>query len=185
MQTRTPYRKDDDHWLIELRLEAVDQFFNTLDPAPFHHGDLDRDAERYIVEAARELPSGAPLKLLIHLPGDAAGADTEARLRDTVHHYFDWEAHNEKRRLGDCLQEGRASLLIGTAFLFFCMLLRASLTGDAVPLWRETLAEGLLVIGWVAMWRPVDTFLYRWWPVRSQLRLLRRLATMPVSVRTY
>jgi hypothetical protein len=26
--------------------------------------------------------------------------------------------------------------------------------------------EGLLIGGWVAMWRPIEVFLYDWWPIR-------------------
>jgi hypothetical protein len=33
--------------------------------------------------------------------------------------------------------------------------------------------EGFLIGGWVAMWRPLEVFLYDWWPNR-QSQLLRR-----------
>ena len=42
--------------------------------------------------------------------------------------------------------------------------------------------EGLLIGGWVAMWRPLEVFLYDWWPVRAEVRLSERLSTMPVSI---
>jgi hypothetical protein len=33
------------------------------------------------------------------------------------------------------------------------------------------------------MWRPLEVFLYDWWPIRSEIRLHERLASMPVQVR--
>jgi hypothetical protein len=42
--------------------------------------------------------------------------------------------------------------------------------------------ESLLIGGWVAVWRPLEVFLYDWWPVRARARLYDRLATMPVRV---
>ncbi len=42
--------------------------------------------------------------------------------------------------------------------------------------------ESLLIGGWVAMWRPLAVFLYDWWPVRAEIRLLRQLAAMPVRI---
>jgi len=36
--------------------------------------------------------------------------------------------------------------------------------------------------GWVAMWRPLEVFLYDWWPIRAEIRLFERLSTMPVSI---
>jgi hypothetical protein len=43
--------------------------------------------------------------------------------------------------------------------------------------------EGLLIMGWVAMWRPIETFLYDWWPIRSRRTLLDEIAHMPIEVR--
>src|SRR5215467_4826417 len=48
----------------------------------------------------------------------------------------------------------------------------------------EIIAEGTLIAGWVAMWRPLDTFLYDWWPIQRRGRILGKLAEMPVVVRT-
>ena len=44
------------------------------------------------------------------------------------------------------------------------------------------LRESLLSGGWVAMWRPVEIFLYDWWPIRAEARLFDRLAAMPVRI---
>jgi hypothetical protein len=43
---------------------------------------------------------------------------------------------------------------------------------------RETLVIG----GWVAMWRPLEIFLYDWWPIRAERQLYERLSVMPVRV---
>ena len=32
------------------------------------------------------------------------------------------------------------------------------------------------------MWRPLEVFLYDWWPIRADGRLLQRLSTMPVRI---
>jgi hypothetical protein len=33
------------------------------------------------------------------------------------------------------------------------------------------------------MWRPLEVFLYDWWPIRNEARLSDRLAAMPVRIR--
>ncbi|WP_415176918.1 hypothetical protein [Porticoccus sp.] len=48
----------------------------------------------------------------------------------------------------------------------------------------ELLSEGLMIGGWVAMWRPMEIFLYRWWPIVRRRRTYIRLAEMPVTVIT-
>ena len=42
--------------------------------------------------------------------------------------------------------------------------------------------EGVLIVGWVAMWRPIEIFLYDWWPIRAEWRLFQRLSVMPVRI---
>jgi hypothetical protein len=32
------------------------------------------------------------------------------------------------------------------------------------------------------MWRPLEIFLYDWWPIRAERRLFDRLAAMPVRI---
>jgi hypothetical protein len=44
------------------------------------------------------------------------------------------------------------------------------------------LSEGLLIIGWVALWRPVESFLYDWWPILRRIRRLDAARRMPVQV---
>jgi len=46
------------------------------------------------------------------------------------------------------------------------------------------LDEGLLIIGWVALWRPLEIFLYDWWPIRRKQAVLRQLAVIPIDVRS-
>jgi hypothetical protein len=49
---------------------------------------------------------------------------------------------------------------------------------------RAIVDEGLLILGWVALWRPTEALLYDWWPLARRRMLLRRLASIPIEVRT-
>jgi hypothetical protein len=51
-----------------------------------------------------------------------------------------------------------------------------------VSTFGQALHEGLAIGGWVAMWRPLEVFLYDWWPIRADARRFDRLATMPVRI---
>jgi hypothetical protein len=46
----------------------------------------------------------------------------------------------------------------------------------------DILQEGLLISGWVALWRPIEIFLYDWWPIRAEAALADRLSVMPVRI---
>lgn len=177
------YRQEGGWTLIEVRLSTLRQLFNSLDPSPFHERDLDEDAEEYIVGAAAEIAASAALKLVIHLPGDELEQARQPDVEAALQHYFDYRLRVERHRLAMLLREGRLALASGAVFLAVCNLLAE--TARHLP-WEQLgalLGEGLVIIGWVALWRPAEIFLYDWWPHRRRCRLLARLAAMPVELR--
>ena len=172
-----------DTFVIEVRVSELRRLFNAIDPSPFHDKDLDPNAEEFIVDWAKEAHRDARLGLLVHLDGPAGLPDESDVLRGAVHEYFNRRAQASRRRLRLLLRTGRASLLIGVAFLASCAFLAdlagAWLAGSrAAPVARE----GFLIGGWVAMWRPIEIFLYDWWPIRAEARLFDRLGAMPVRI---
>lgn len=170
------------HELIEVRVRQVNQLFNMIDPSPFYERDLDPAAEEFIEEWAKELPRSRPLALLVHVDGLSPDADDGTQLRRAVQQFFGRKAHVTRRRLRDLFRRGRISLLIALAFLSVLGTLANALSGVIHGAIGGILREGLLIGGWVAMWRPLEIFLYDWWPIRAQARLFDRLAAMPVTI---
>ncbi len=177
------YRYDAGFYLIELKLTTVQQLFNVLDPAPFREKDLHPAAEEYIVDAATELPQDASLKLLVHLPQEVLGSEEVQKLPDAIHHYFRYRADVTARRFVRTFLLGRKALVIGLAFLFSCILAQQLIAamGKSGLLWL-IIEEGFLISGWVAMWRPIEIFLYDWWPIKSEQRRFENLAQIPVEI---
>jgi hypothetical protein len=166
---------------IEVRLRELTQLFNMMDPSPFIDRDLDADAEEFIVGWARELPHHHELELVIHLT-TAPEADRAAGTEEAVRHYFSSRAEVKGRELRLLLRRGRASLLIGLLFLAMCFGLSEAARQFLSGGWSGFAEIGLQIAGWVAMWRPLETYLYDWWPVRSDRLLLQRLARMNVRL---
>lgn len=180
--TRPAYRRSGDDTLIEIRLLEARQLFHTLDPAPFREQDLDAAAEEYLVEACREA-GNARLRLVVHLPPAEAGSATARGMADAIHNYFGYRQRQLRLEILRMLRFGAISFLVGLVFLALCLGLRGWLLAGAGGSDRGGIAEGLLVLGWVALWRPTEALLYDWWPLARRRRLARRLATMPVEVR--
>jgi hypothetical protein len=174
------YRRDGETWLIEIRLRELRRLFNHLDPAPFREKDLDPAAAEYIEDAVREIGPRHPCKLVIHLHADERMSEDARMLPDSIAHYFEYRAHQTQVELRRLLRRGVMSLAIGLAFMFACLSLMRSL-GMAGN--QELLREGLLIMGWVALWRPIEIFLYDWWPILTQRRRFETVARMPVEVR--
>ena len=169
--------------VIEVRVAELRQLFNAIDPSPFRERDLDPRAEEFIVEWARDLPGDAQWALLVHLQRSAGQADEAPILGESIHQYFKERAMGSRRRLRELFRRGRISLVIALVFLGTSIAVGdalASVIRDARV--AEIIREGLLIVGWVAMWRPLEVFLYDWWPIRAEARLFDRLSTMPVRI---
>ena len=168
---------------IEIRVTDQRQLFNSMDASPFGHRDLDPRAEEFIVSWARELHQKAKLSLRVHLdqPADRPGEST--LLIDAIHGFFRDRAEGSRRSLRDLFRVGRTSLLIGLAFLALTVGASDLIANRSSGGLAETLRQGLAIVGWVALWRPLEIFLYDWWPIRAERRLFDRLARMPVQIR--
>ena len=168
---------------IEVQVSAPEQLFNSLDPFPFHERDLDKAAEEFIVGWARELPSDAPIRIVVHLPASRASGWSAAALEEAFHRYFAYRAQIIGRELTELFRVGRRSLQIGLTVL----LLSVGATELSIATFGHegmiaVVNEGLIILGWVANWRPIEIFLYDWWPIAGQRRLYRRLAQASVSL---
>jgi len=169
--------------IIEVRVAELRQLFNAIDPSPFLQRDLDPKAEEFIVEWSKDLAAAAPLALVVHLERAAGRADEATVLGDAIHEFFGQRAERSRRTLRELFHRGRISLVIALAFLAVSIAI-----GDALASYLQesrlagVLREGFLIGGWVAMWRPLEVFLYDWWPIRAEARLFDRLSIMPVRI---
>jgi hypothetical protein len=180
LQACAPQRDDN---VIQLKLRDIAQLFNSLDPSPFNEKDLDDDAEEFIVSWAREISSRKGLRLVIHLEVPLPPTQSAASVDESVRHYFAYRASIAQLELGQFLRRGRLSLLIGGGFLSGCLLLSQLIAKRAAAGVVGTIAEESLTIGgWVAMWRPMEIYLYDWWPLWRRRDLLRKLSHIKVQL---
>lgn len=169
--------------LIELRLQSVEQLFDPFDPFPIPTRDLARGAEDYIVGWAQELPGSSALAMRIYLPDPPVTSVDVEGLRAAVAGHFLYRARRMRSDMRELLTIAQVSLGIGLGVLAVCIALRQLLQGlvPAGPI-AGFLGEGLVIVGWVANWRPIEILLYEWWPLARRRRLFERLANAPVDL---
>jgi len=170
--------------VIEVHVGELKQLFDAIDPSPFRDRDLDPKAEEFIVSWAKELPREAALALVVDLDREAGLPDEAAVLRDAIHEFFKHRAERYRQRLRELFRVGRTSLVIGLTVLAAAIVLgdflASLMKGNRIA---EIVRESLTIGGWVSMWRPLEVFLYDWWPIRNEAGLSDRLASMPVRIR--
>ena len=169
--------------LIEMRIRNLRQLFDSLDPSPFIALDLDDDAQQYIVGSAKVLSSRLPLALAIHVSEPPESAEEVRDVGEAIREHFIRQSGFATLRLNQLIRHGWISLAIGLAFLSAALAASAALLkwADASTT-AAIFREGLLICGWVAMWRPIQIFLYDWWPILGERRTFDRLGRMPVQI---
>lgn len=166
---------------IEMRIAELSQLFNSMDPTPFHHRDLDTNAERYLESWALEFSQDSHFRIMVHIE-EMPQENPAPLVAEAIHNHFEYKSVLAKRKLRLLLQEGHTSLLIGLGFLGVCLLGADLLSGFSNNTFLKILKESLLIGGWVAMWRPMQIYLYEWWPIVRRGRIYRNLGRASVHV---
>jgi hypothetical protein len=167
--------------VLEIYLADIRRLFNSMDPAPFHERDLDPNAADYIREWAEELPAKGPLALVVRLGKPLGAEDNAAAVERSVRDHFHRRAAATRRHLRDLLQMGRYSLLAAMLFLGPVIVIAESAARMVeTERYAALIENSLVILAWVALWRPIEIFLYDWWPIRAEARLFDRLSQMEV-----
>jgi hypothetical protein len=125
------------------------------------------------------------LELLVHLEEQRPEpeAELDSVVSQAVANHFTYRADSKRREHRALMARGRQSLLLGLLFFGVAIAIANALVanGESRPL-VELTRETVLIGGWVALWRPLEIFVYDSWDVRRQEREYRRLARMKVCV---
>jgi hypothetical protein len=167
---------------IRISLSDINQLFNSMDPSPFNEKDLDQDAEEFILSWAQEYAHDEPVSLAIHLKQFPEGKDPKVAVEQAVRHYFAYRAKLNDLEFSRLMKQGRFSLLIGLVFLGACLLASEFLVANSSGPLPSLARESFTIAGWVAMWRPMQIYLYDWWPLRRRGLTLRKLSKIEVEL---
>lgn len=181
--------EEGDSILIDVHISDIDQFYNYLDPSPESEKDLDEETELYIREAVEDLNAGERkrAKIVLYLSEDLY-ENTQRResMEKAVNANFAYRLYHEERKYQYALERGQRYLIRGLVFLVICVFLstvlpRLILENDI----NLAFAQSFVVIGWVALWKPVEFYLYDRRDLLDDLDVLVALSKMPVESRRW
>jgi hypothetical protein len=168
---------------IELRMREANHLFDPLDASSFTERDLNHRVEEFIVESLQELNTKDACEVVLHFDQPRTISDEEISVARAIRGYFARRARILQFKLHQLIRRGLISLVIGLAFLgmfFLSGRMLVHLMGENA--FTTLVTESLIIGGWVAMWRPLEIFLYDWWPILGERRLYDRISRIPVRV---
>jgi hypothetical protein len=164
---------------VSIHVRDQAQLFNSLDPSPFWDRDLDRDAATFIEEEFAEKRHAEAWHLNVHVQEGEVLAE---HLQQAVASYYTRLAGSARRELHEQLKLGQLALVGGIVIFLLSMGMRQILQSMAsLP---HILDEGLIILAWLALWRPTEVLVYEWVPLYRKRRLYERLAEIRVAIRT-
>jgi len=165
---------------LSISIQHLGQLFDSLDPSPFREKSLDTEFRQYLRDCASEHGANESLSLLIHAPKALAAHALD--IESAIHAHFAFELQQTDRRARGRRRRYRGVVLIGFLVLGASLVLRQLIEGWEVR-GAEILTEGLLVLGWVALWRPIEALLFDRHEAREDRHALQRLAVIPIHWR--
>lgn len=178
------YRHEKENLIVEIAVKNSRQLFNERDPAPFRERDLDPQFVTYVLSMIEEFPIRTKMKMRI-ISSDSQDINSENILviKEAIRSYFLYEANLARSKLRKRLRTARFFSMIGIFSLFVSLSLAQLINSIKLfPSITEIVSVGLVIIGWVAMWHPIEALLYDWWPIREQRLYFEKIARLEVEV---
>ena len=121
----------------------------------------------------------------MHLPETEASTPEARELAAALTQYFGYRARVIALDLKELFRIGRRAMAIGLTVLSFSVITGQTVVNLAPGPLGRVIEESLLIFGWVANWRPIEIFLYDWWPIVRRRNLYQRLSAAQVKLRPY
>lgn len=171
--------------VIDVKLSHLSQLFESVDPSPFREGCLTAGAEEYFLRRVKAQPRNRPVRIVIRLPAKEMMRSPSFDVAAALTGHFAASAAGESKRIHESIRTWRQAALIGFVVLSICLFLAWQISNNlpARPMTR-ILQESFVILGWVSVWKPIETFLYELLPPEKRCRqhLLLRLSSAEVIV---
>ncbi len=183
-QKTNRYKHEKGTIIVEVGVKKSRQLFNERDPAPFRERDLDPQFVTYLVSAVEEFSIGTKMKIRIMTADENdLKPENSVIISEAIQTYFKYESKLAQSKLHRRYRTARNFFIIGSLTLMACLSVAQFMsTIQSAPVVAKIVSEGFVIIGWVAMWRPIEDLLYSWWPIREQRLYFNKIAIMDVEV---
>lgn len=176
------YRHAQGKQWVEVRVKNPHQLFDARDPAPFRDRDLDDDFVEYIVSTLREFSHKTPVKILIQIEDKESKDLPHDAIREAMQGYWAYQIDLFERDLKNFFKRAQLFMVIGLIVLILCITVAQSIAVPSPPGFLGVLREGIVIFGWVSVWKPIELLLFDWYPLFEKVRLYRKLLKTEVEI---
>lgn len=167
--------------IIEIRVHDVQQLFDARDPSPFRERDLDDHFSEYLEACVDEVYIKHPLRIQIDIAQSEANLSKDV-IRSAIRDYFTYQIQIKKVQFKKMFRNAQLFLAIGLFLLFVFLMVARYMPETDITVLGKTLREGVVIFGWVSLWRPLELLLFDWYPIYDRIRVYRRLEKADIDL---
>jgi hypothetical protein len=166
---------------IATQLDSPDDLFDRFDPSPNPRRRLNGELESYLLVSLKLAKTPGPVVVTINMPQSARSPETEAALGAAISAHFSGRVGLATADIKRIQLIARIFIPLGIVIMCLCMIASELLTEGAERHFRRSIGEGIIVLGWVALWAPFEHLLFNRFPIIRERSYYRRLADAQVK----
>jgi hypothetical protein len=162
-----------------IRVSAVDQLFSAFDARPVADRDLSTDARWSLLDEWERVRKSGPSSLTIYAPESERAETDEDAVRTCIRRSLR-AASGPLRDVDPLSRQEKVAARIGIVVLFLSIVISTAIDRVSEDVIVEGFAQGILVVGWVALWRPAERFVVEVVPHSFNRRRFAEFADLDV-----
>jgi hypothetical protein len=140
-----------------IRVSSVDELFREFDARPVADRNLSSDARWSMLDEWELVRKSEPSSLTIYAPASERAETDEDAVRTCIHRSLR-AAAGPLRDIEPLSRQEKVAARIGIVVLFLSIVISTAIDRVSEDVIVEGFAQGILVVGWVALWRPAERF---------------------------
>jgi hypothetical protein len=171
-----PFDSKTKEFLLDLSIDHISELFDEWDGSILSKKDLDPDMVDYLVEAVKELPHKANIKIGFRIKQVKVEEPIMDQIKKALHNYFGFQIFLCYRKRLRLLRKAIIYLLFGLAFIY------SAYEFDYVfeNISMNVLKEGLFIGGWVFVWESISILFFERRNISKEAKQYKKIMQAPI-----
>ena len=177
--------------VFEIEISDIRYLVTAPEQDPFSDKPMEylgQSAMERLIKIHRPLKTnkGKGYRLILRMPVDKVSPETASQAKGLISKFGTRMTEDNKNRIIQIQRRGRRQLPYALIVLFFFIALGIIFSMEFFlemsPILALAISEGFYIVGWIALWRPIDVLLFDPMEIRMENKVLAKMMEMNVDV---
>jgi hypothetical protein len=141
-----------------IRLTSIDELFWEFDARPVAERSITGDVRWAMLDEWDRVRKRQPQALVIYAPASERATTDEKAVTTAIHASLD-SASGPLKRVDPLSRQEKVAARLGIAFWFLSIVVSTAIDRSSEDVLAEGISQGIILVGWVALWRPAERFM--------------------------